>query len=165
MFSLAPLTRDACTGLPDHTALIARFTHELERMQHKHAQITLMLVTLDGLPGTDAVRGQAHYDQLLSVIAIRLQRAIRKSDVVARWNADTFAVLLRDVRGGAHVTAVAWRVTLVCNTAITTGDSEIRLQARVGYARYPENGQSPEEVIAHAEVALGASSFARSIAS
>lgn len=165
MFSLAPHTLDACTGLPDHTALIARFAHELERMQHKHAQITLMLMTLDGLPGTDAVREQAHYVQLLSVIAIRLQRAIRKSDAVARWNEDTFAVLLRDVRGGAHVTAVAWRVTCVCNTAITTGGSDIRLQARIGYARYPENGRFPEEVIAHAEAALGASSFAHGIAS
>ncbi len=158
MFPITSPTYDPLTRLLDRAALIAYLAHDIEQAERKRTQVTLLLVTLDGLSRAYAALGQADGDQLLGDAADRLRKAVRSGDRVARWDETTFAVLLLDARGGAHVTAVAWRVRLACTTETRRDTDDVRLQARVGYARYPDDGVLPEALVAHATAALEAGS-------
>lgn len=158
MSLLASSTCDPITHLPARAAFVTDLVHDVERAERKRTQITLLLVTLDGLPRAYAALGQAGGDHLVATVATRLRKAVRGTDRVAQWDETTFAVLLLDVRGGAHVSAVAWRVRLACTAETREGMGDIRLEARIGYARYPENGGGPEELLAHAAAASEAGS-------
>jgi len=161
MYPFVPLTRDPLTDLPDRFALVAHLEREMQGARCEGSTLALLLVTLDGLAAAVASLGQVRGDQLLVNIGTRLGHTVRKGDLVARWDKNTFAFLLLGVRGDAEITAVAWRVILICNNCGRERSGDTRLSACLGYARYPEHGQTPEALIVQTEVALRTSATRR----
>jgi len=154
MYPPVSLTHDPLTSLPNRLALVAHLEHAMQEARRDGVRLALLLVALDGLASAVASGGEVPGDQLLVTIGTRLGHTIRKGDRVARWDEHTFAFLLRDVRRDEDVAAVAWRAILICNHSGRERNGNTRLCARLGYARYPEHGQTPDELIAHTEVAL-----------
>jgi len=161
MYSFVPLTRDPLTDLPDRFALVAHLEREMQGARREDSTLALLLVALDGLAAAVLSLGQVRGDELLGNIGTRLGHTVRKGDLVARWDENTFAFLLLDVGGDEDITAVAWRAILICNNSGRERGGNTRLSAQVGYARYPEHGQTPEALIARTEVALRTSATRR----
>jgi diguanylate cyclase (GGDEF)-like protein len=91
-------THDSLTGLANRAFLRARVDGLL---QQPGKQIGVLVIDLDGFKRVNDAAGHEAGDEVLQVIARRMQRFMRDGDVLARMGGDEFvAVLVGDHMGG-----------------------------------------------------------------
>src|SRR5262249_15596035 len=102
--------QDALTGLANRR----RFDQELEvaigappRTNGSHA---IFLLDLNSFKRINDLYGHGVGDEVLINIALRLRRACREDDLVARFGGDEFAILARQLAGSEDATSIALRI-------------------------------------------------------
>src|SRR5690606_25352143 len=80
---------DPLTGVGNRTAL-------LRRLDGAEGPVTVALLDLDRFKPVNDRHGHAAGDQVLRIVAARLQGAVRQQDLVARYGGDEFAVVFGD---------------------------------------------------------------------
>lgn len=71
-----------------------------DRLAEAHRNFALLYLDLDGFKGINDTLGLAAGDELLVHVANRIQRRVRRCDLVGRLGDDEFAVLLKDMDRG-----------------------------------------------------------------
>ncbi|MEO7997698.1 MAG: diguanylate cyclase, partial [Gemmatimonadaceae bacterium] len=155
-------THDPLTKLANR----ALFLDHLERalaFGARYARKTgILFVDLDGFKGINDTLGHARGDQLLQLVAERLQGCVRRSDSVARLGGDEFVVLLPDVtsrRDVAHVRDTI--LSCLAEPVVIDGLEAQGIDASVGGAMSPLDGASAEELLDAADAALYREKYAR----
>ena len=122
---------DALTGLPNRALLTDRLTHGLERAMRLGARLGVMFLDLDNFKDVNDSLGHTCGDQLLKIVASRLQGAIRPGDSVARFGGDEFVVVCDDI-SAPELDEIATRILTVIREAIQIADHEIHVTASIG---------------------------------
>jgi diguanylate cyclase (GGDEF)-like protein len=155
-------THDPLTKLANR----ALFLDHLERalaFGARYARKTgILFVDLDGFKGINDTQGHARGDQLLQVVAERLQGCVRRSDSVARLGGDEFVVLLPDVtsrRDVAHVRDTI--LSCLAEPVNSEGFEAAGIEASVGGAMSPLDGASAQELLDAADAAMYREKYAR----
>jgi diguanylate cyclase len=130
------------------------------------AQVTLLLLDLDGFKEVNDSLGHHAGDQLLGVIAERLCQTVGGNSLVARLGGDEFAVLLNTAEA-AEGDTVARRIHESLQVPTHVQDLEIRIEASIGLAKSSgAAASSPYEAAAEllrcADVAMYAAKRSRS---
>ena len=146
---------DALTGLPNRRAL----AEELQAHVGGHRRsdkLALMIVDLDDFKDANTLYGMPGGDAALRATADALAHTTRADDLVARLGGDEFAVLIRNA-GQVELYAIARRVLRSISQASGALAAELpgfTLRASVGWARYPDDAASIDELIAVADLSL-----------
>ena len=90
---------DSLTELPNRRGFDLLAVQALHEAQREPKPLTALLLELDDFKRLDANHGHIATDQLLTGVARDLTESLRQSDIVCRWSADTFVVLLKDTDG------------------------------------------------------------------
>jgi diguanylate cyclase (GGDEF)-like protein len=85
---------DDLTGLLNRRAFTAAADREHELAARTGADLTVVLIDLDGFKSVNDQEGHAAGDQLLAALAHDWQAALRPADILARRGGDEFALLL-----------------------------------------------------------------------
>ena len=110
----ADTTRDTVTGLLTHRAFQERLQTETERTARYGGALSLVLLDLDGFGAYNQAHGFPAGDDALLAVAQMLLSKVRSMDIVARFGADEFAVLLPETnRAGALIAAERFRSGVV----------------------------------------------------
>jgi predicted signal transduction protein with EAL and GGDEF domain len=88
------------------------------------------------------------------VAASRLSSLLREGDLLARFPAHEFAVILPEACGRAAATAMAERIVEALSRPYVLEGQMVTIQAQVGVARAPQDGSTPETLVAAAALAL-----------
>jgi len=126
----------------------------LRAMQAADDGVAVVYVDLDRFQTLNDTFGHDAGDQLLREVGDRLCRAVRTSDLVARFGGDEFGVLLRGVRDDAHLEAIGLRIIDGFLAPVWLDGHEVVVTASVGVARYPECGATVDEVVIAADRAM-----------
>jgi diguanylate cyclase (GGDEF)-like protein len=138
--------RDPLTDLPNRRALIER----LERHTKDGTRIGMILADLDGFKDVNTLHGYPAGDAVLCQTARTLQSCVRSGDFVARLGGDEFAVLTLRADNPA-MESLSCRL-LDAVRAMPRGDTEdVELTASVGWALYPDDAQTIDELVAAAD--------------
>jgi diguanylate cyclase (GGDEF)-like protein/PAS domain S-box-containing protein len=145
---------DALTGLPNRLHF-----REIERQQLEYARASghpfaLMFLDLDKFKEVNDSFGHCTGDQLLLAVAERLTRAIRKSDTVARFGGDEFAILLSELPDQHILTALAEKLNRAMAQPFVVGDKTVGISASIGAAIYPADGNEPDDLMRKADEAM-----------
>jgi diguanylate cyclase (GGDEF)-like protein len=134
--------------LPNGRALYARLEQEVARVAQQCAPLTVICLNLVGLRGINDSYGYRAGDRMLSEVAARLDTVLRDTLMLSRIAGDEFICLVADNRA-SDADALYERARLeVENLSV-----EVRpgLHARVGLsfglARYPDEGQTIDELL------------------
>ncbi|MFQ3596509.1 MAG: EAL domain-containing protein, partial [Sphingomonadaceae bacterium] len=115
--------------------------------------VALLFVDLDRFKAVNDTLGHAAGDQLLAEVAVRLRNVVGALGQVGRLGGDEFAVVLRS--GNADAAArLGDRLIGELTRPFLLGASEARIGASVGLAIGPDDGQSVEELMRAADLAL-----------
>jgi diguanylate cyclase (GGDEF)-like protein/PAS domain S-box-containing protein len=144
---------DELTGLPNRTLLREHLDRLLAlQNRHKHG-LALLLIDLDRFKEINDTFGHEAGDTLLSIVAERLSRALRDSDLVARLGGDEFAVVLPDCEADDAM-EVAATLRGALSAGIDLRNQTVCVAASIGVAISPAHGRDAGTLMRHADVAL-----------
>jgi len=86
--------RDTLTGCFNRRAFYELFDREADRSRRLGQGLSLLFVDLDHFKAVNDRFGHAAGDRVLQQLAMRLQGAVRETDLLARWGGEEFLVLL-----------------------------------------------------------------------
>jgi diguanylate cyclase (GGDEF)-like protein/putative nucleotidyltransferase with HDIG domain len=143
---------DALTGLPNTRFLVMHLTRELARAERLSAELSLMVMDLDGFKEINDTYGHHVGDRALCEVARVLRAAIRPYDICVRYAGDEFIAVLSGC-GGAE----AEQKRLELQRGVDAVDFEalsgrpLPLSISVGMAVFPQDGKSYEALLAAAD--------------
>ncbi|MDO9381084.1 MAG: EAL domain-containing protein [Nocardioidaceae bacterium] len=125
---------DQLTDLANRALLLERLEEALAD-DRRGAAAGLMYLDLDGFKAVNDTYGHATGDQLLVVLARRLEGLVRSTDTVARLGGDEFAILCPDLEGEGELDAVAARVHAAVAEPVRLSIGPVTVEASVGVVR------------------------------
>lgn len=146
---------DTLLGMDNRREFQRRLVEESERA-HRHGRpLSLLMFDLDYFKQINDTYGHPAGDDVLRAFAARMRNELRPADRVARYGGEEFSVILPETTAdGARVMAERVRHALT-DTSIRLPDGrEIRLTVSAGVSCYPDDAESPEELVARADQAL-----------
>lgn len=143
---------DALTGLANRTLFHERMG-ECLRTRRKVSSCGVMFLDLNGFKRINDVFGHDAGDFVLCEFAARVRESVRESDLVARLGGDEFAILAPGV-DKEQLTALARRVLVAACRNVTFGEAEIQVATSIGLSMFPECGESPQQLLQAADLAM-----------
>ena len=146
--------RDVLTGLHNRRYFdneLARFFKESARTG---AQGTVLLFDLDEFKYINDSFGHCAGDAMLLRVAGETRALVRGSDTLCRLGGDEFAVFMPNATiDGAQ--ALAERIVRTVGQSLLQVEGQnLRLTTSLGLAHFPDHGQSAEELVSHADMAM-----------
>ena len=86
--------RDVVTGIPNRALILDRLDNAIALARRHGTHIAVAFLDLDHFKPINDSLGHASGDQVLQLVARRLQAVVRDSDIVSRYGGDEFLVLL-----------------------------------------------------------------------
>ncbi len=150
---------DTLTGLPNRNLLKDRIAQAIAYAQRYQRTLAVAFIDLDNFKLVNDSLGHQSGDQLLKIVAERLQSCIRVSDTVARLGGDEFVVLLCDHPAEPGVASPPLNVTLqriLDEIALPyrIGPHEFFLSCSIGYSLLPGDGDTADLLLRNADMAM-----------
>jgi len=145
---------DVLTGLPNRILLNDRITSELTHARRQQTSAALLFLDLDRFKIINDSLGHAVGDQLLRVIARRLNNCVRDEDTVARLGGDEFMVLLPRISGASDAGRIARKIIDCLVDPISCNGHELHITTSIGISIYPHDGSDAETLIKHADISM-----------
>jgi two-component system cell cycle response regulator len=145
---------DPLTGLPNRRLLEDRIGTALEHANRNHHKVAILYLDLDGFKQVNDTYGHARGDDVLKIVARRLQACARKEDTVARLGGDEFMIVLGHVSGLADARGPAAKLIDALSEPYFVNDLRLRLSASIGISVYPDDADTVETLISISDYAL-----------
>lgn len=127
--------RDALTGLPNRRLFEEKLAHAQQQALRSDKGVAVCYLDLDGFKPVNDTHGHDAGDEVLREVALRLQRAVRGSDVVARLGGDEFAIVLTGSEDAGSARTVLQRCLAEIERPIDIGGGgTVRVSASIGVA-------------------------------
>lgn len=145
---------DPLTGLANRALLVERLERALLRTTRCQGLVAVVFLDLDGFKLVNDLAGHATGDALLVEIGRHLAAVVRRTDTVARFGGDEFAVLLDGIAAPGDAARVARKLVAAIGHRLEVDKVSRRLQASAGVAVAPYAGPDARTLLANADVAM-----------
>jgi diguanylate cyclase (GGDEF)-like protein len=145
--------RDPLTGLPNRV-MFRRLTEEalLELPEGRH--LGVVLLDLDRFKEINDALGHFNGDLVLKRLGGRIAALLREGDVVARLGGDEFAILLPGLHTRESARQIADRISEALREPFTASGLALEVEASMGIAIFPNDGEDAEDLLRAADVAM-----------
>lgn len=145
---------DSLTGLFNRRYFESSLARELARCDRTSSGLALLVVDIDHFKGFNDAYGHVMGDLVLRKVALTLQTALRKGDVLARFGGEEFVVILPQVNHrGAMDSAERLRQS-VARSGVHPGGPRRKVTVSIGVALFPEHATGADELLRAADGAL-----------
>lgn len=153
---------DALTGLPNRALLMSRLEHALQLARRRASghhptasyQFAVLFLDLDRFKAINDSLGHNVGDQLLKIVARRLQSSLREGDTVARLGGDEFVILLEDIPDISDVIQVAGRIHEKLKGPVLLDGQEVFISTSIGIALSSASYTEPSQLLRDADTAM-----------
>lgn len=142
---------DSLTGLANRQLLGDRLDHAIAHAQRAGVELAVLFLDLDRFKPINDNLGHAVGDQVLKVVAERIRKVLRETDMAGRFGGDEFVVLVDAVDDRNLVGTLSAKIRDRIIRPIGVDGNEITLDASIGTSFYPEDGEAMEQLIEAAD--------------
>ncbi|MFW2571204.1 EAL domain-containing protein [Legionella sp. 29fVS95] len=147
-------THDALTQLPNRILLAERLTQTISCARRNKTMFCFLFFDLDRFKLINDSFSHIAGDKLLQEAAKRLQKVMRKEDILARLGGDEFVALLESLANDTQAGKIANKLLQVFNKPFIVNGQEILVTPSIGIAVFPQDGQTFEELLRSADIAM-----------
>ncbi|HTX15456.1 MAG TPA: GGDEF domain-containing protein [Candidatus Baltobacteraceae bacterium] len=140
---------DSLTGLANHRQLLDVLESEMQRSRRTGRRFAVLLFDLDGLKKINDKYGHLTGSRAIKRVGAALRSGSRAIDTPARYGGDEFALVLPEA-GKQEAEQAASRI---CERIMHDGEDPV-ISVSAGYAVYPEDGVSIEQLLGAADRGL-----------
>ncbi|MFJ4457021.1 putative bifunctional diguanylate cyclase/phosphodiesterase [Pseudomonas sp. NPDC089392] len=144
---------DALTNLVNRRGFNQVFAERLFEHQATASRLAVMFLDIDHFKRINDSLGHDAGDQLLKVIANHIKAATRSHDLVARFGGDEFCVVT-SLNSRDEARHLAQRIMQRMKEPIDLGGRRMVMTTSIGISIFPEDGNTAEELLKHADLAL-----------
>jgi diguanylate cyclase (GGDEF)-like protein len=145
---------DKLTGLASRAYFYKHLEDVIKAAERRKERFALLFIDLDGFKDVNDSLGHDIGDELLKVIADRLQDVIRDTDFVARLSGDEFCIVVDNVNDQYAAADVATRCLQDLNQPVLLDGQELRPRCSIGIAHFPDDGDELNTLIKAADTAM-----------
>lgn len=147
-------SHDGLTRLPNRESFERELEKAIEVARARGRILGVMTIGLDRFKRIGEIHGPAAGDDILAQTALRVRKAFRDDDIVARSGGDLFLALLSDVKNPEDARSILAKARQAFDRSFSISGAEIGLSASFGLALYPNDAAKADELIRQSEVAL-----------
>ena len=136
---------DALTDLPNRSALRTHLEQAL-RYNPRGKLLSVMFLDLDNFKGINDTLGHQMGDELLKIVALRLQSCMRSSDMVARLGGDEFVIVSTALDQPSEAAVLATRIREALLKPLDLHDNQVTIDTG--------DGDDAEQLLKNADLAL-----------
>ncbi len=144
---------DELTGCYNRASIMRALDANIASGQRQSERV-VMFVDLDCFKDVNDRHGHATGDELLSIVAHRLQGAVRSEDLVGRIGGDEFLLLCPDIGGPDQAMKLAERLTEALREEVRVATGSISQLISVGVAWSSGEGTDADAIVAQADNAM-----------
>ncbi|HUN93987.1 MAG TPA: EAL domain-containing protein [Burkholderiaceae bacterium] len=145
---------DPLTGLANRKALHERAVAMFAAARRHDTPMGILLIDLDEFKSVNDGMGHSAGDALLCEIARRLSRCIRANDLLVRLGGDEFVVVMPEIDDARSLGGVAGKLHRALQEPLRLAHRHVHVTASIGVAVFPCDGESLEQLLAHADSAM-----------
>ncbi len=145
---------DSLTGLPNRLLFNDRLQNALGAAGRREEKLAVLFLDLDRFKFINDTMGHAVGDRLIQHAAERLESVLGPGDTVARQSGDAFMVILPGVSSPSEVVLACEKIIQSFALPWRLFEQNFYLTVSIGGAIYPDDGDSPLDLIRHAETAM-----------
>jgi diguanylate cyclase (GGDEF)-like protein len=146
--------QDALTGLPNRVSFELGLDRGLIQAKRHGWGVAVLFIDIDKFKSINDSYGHDLGNQVLLMVANRLQSSIRDEDMVSRWGGDEFVCLLLEVKQEADVTRLAEKIINRLSEASEFNGTVLSVTASIGIAIYPADGETADILFKNADTAM-----------
>ena len=145
---------DFLTGLPNRYMLNRHLSRLTESDSEGDNRFCLLFIDLDNFKEINDSLGHNLGDELLTLLARRLEQNVRSSDTLARLGGDEFVVVLNDTNDPTQAEMVTRKIIDILAQPFKLNEHELSVTVSIGLAFYPQDGKDAGTLLQHADRAL-----------
>jgi diguanylate cyclase (GGDEF)-like protein len=138
---------DELTGLYNQRFALLRLSEEFKRSERYHEPFSCMMVDIDPIRSFSGGGGWVADDALIKGVAERIQKSVREVDVVSRYGADSFLLVLPSTAfaGSLAVAERVWRE--ITEQTLEVEGIPRKVTVSIGIALYPSMDVRTKEAL------------------
>ena len=145
---------DILTDLPNRILFKDRLGLAMIQSKRNETELAVMFVDLDRFKLVNDTLGHIRGDELLQQVAGRLKESLRRGDTLARLGGDEFTIFLPELQSREDAQRVADKFLECLQQAFFLDGHEVYISASIGIAIYPTDGESMDDLLRHADIAM-----------
>jgi diguanylate cyclase (GGDEF)-like protein len=145
---------DLLTDVHNRFSLEKHVDALIEKARQTAGIFGLIYIDLDEFKQVNDLYGHQVGDLFLQNVAQRMKRQLRSADMLARLGGDEFAALVPVAHSRAEVAEVALRLERCFDEPIAVEGYLLLGSASIGFALYPEDGDTKDSLLSAADAAM-----------
>ena len=146
--------RDGLTNTPNRELMLDRMEHAIDMAERGNMWLAVMFIDIDQFKKINDTLGHMIGDEVLQLVAHRLEASVRTSDTVSRFGGDEFVVLLTEISQASDAESAAAKMLDAIAAPIEVNGGNVRVSVSIGIAMYPGDGTNPTALIRRADEAM-----------
>jgi diguanylate cyclase (GGDEF)-like protein/PAS domain S-box-containing protein len=147
-------SRDTLTGLANRAKLRDSLSQAMAYARRYGQAVWVVFIDLDSFKFINDTLGHKAGDLLLRTVADRLQGSLREYDTAARLGGDEFVLVLPERASLGPDSRHLQRIMEAVAQPVTVEGHSFFLTCSIGVSMYPSDGDDPELLIKHADIAM-----------
>jgi diguanylate cyclase (GGDEF)-like protein len=144
---------DALTGLPNRSSFQAHLTRLLAGGLAADRKLAVIGIDLNRFKEINDTFGHAAGDEVLRILARRMEQCLKDDEFIARLGGDEFAAI-RPFADRNEIFDFAERIEGVFSRPLKVGAMENVVGASLGAAVWPDDARSADELVNNADLAM-----------
>jgi len=145
---------DILTDLPNRMLFKDRLGLAVIQAKRKLTELAVMFIDLDRFKLVNDTLGHVKGDELLQQVSQRLKVCLRRGDTLARQGGDEFTIVLPELRDRQDAKSIAEKFLESLHAPFDLDGHEVHISASIGIAIYPNDGETIDELLRHADIAM-----------
>ncbi len=145
---------DPITELPNLINIEDKLSHEITMAKRHEKKIGILFLDLDDFKAHRNNFENFQEEEFIKAVAVRFTNLVQESDIVARLGGDRFIILVHNPENAKHVQMVANEIIEAFRKPFEVNHKEIYMTVSIGISIFPIDGETQEELIKYAELAM-----------